>query len=382
MAQPIWNDLNKALDDDTKIEQSIEGFITAHNDDPAGHMNANASVEVHRDSVVADHVEESVLNDKIHTDARSYIAIVGGTDPDNYANIEDAVLFATAQGGGWILVLPGEYQLTTQVYLYSTINIEGTDPEEVIIKGSWSSGKYFWTPAPSTGEAQTQHVKNIRFEQDGHYIFRTSTSAANGVLKQVFDNCEFLGSYNHIRSMSGKTVVRDCYFETSNSYAIYNMDMLRIENTEFVEGAAVSDPFAVGCGTPRGDWHDIIINGCKFLETSGGELSWLSTNSDIRYDVEGSLIQNMSYFTTVAYPQRFYNNDIFMYTTRFFNFTNAVGGDHLETRVRGNIIRSSSITKSIRLGDGTQRCIVTDNILGNFVDNKGTNNVVANNVYL
>ncbi len=65
MAEPVWGQLDKALDDDEKIEAAITRLITAHNDDANAHIGAGKSLNTHKTQEVVDHPAESVVEDKV-----------------------------------------------------------------------------------------------------------------------------------------------------------------------------------------------------------------------------------------------------------------------------------------------------------------------------
>ena len=64
MADLIWGNLEKSLDDPTTIEQAINNAIEAHNNDPEAHLGAGQSLENHKTADVIDHPAGSITTDK------------------------------------------------------------------------------------------------------------------------------------------------------------------------------------------------------------------------------------------------------------------------------------------------------------------------------
>lgn len=65
MADPIWQNLQKSLDDPETIEQAIARLITDHNNSPDSHLGAGQSLENHKTADIIDHPAGSVVVDKM-----------------------------------------------------------------------------------------------------------------------------------------------------------------------------------------------------------------------------------------------------------------------------------------------------------------------------
>lgn len=134
MAEPyVWGNLARANNDLTRIDEAIGSAIVAHNDDPDAHLGDDQALQSHRAAEIIDHLAESVVNDKIRSGARTYVAIVGTEPGDDYANIEDAIDYAWGLGGGSIKVRKGIYQPVRDLKIRYGVDIYGEGPQETII---------------------------------------------------------------------------------------------------------------------------------------------------------------------------------------------------------------------------------------------------------
>lgn len=134
MADPmIWNNLPRTNNDPTSIDQAIAGAITSHNDDPDAHIGPDRALESHRAAEIIDHLAESVVNDKIKQNARTYIAIVDDDSDADFSTIEDAVDFAFAAGGGSVFIRKGNYAPTRPLKLRYGVDLYGEGPNETSI---------------------------------------------------------------------------------------------------------------------------------------------------------------------------------------------------------------------------------------------------------
>lgn len=134
MANPyIWGTLNRAVNDPTLIDEAIGEAVAAHNDDPDAHLGPTQALQSHRAAEIIDHLAESVVNDKIKSNARTYIAIVDNTSDADFATVEDACDYAFSKGGGSIFVRRGTYTPTRPLKVRSGVDIYGDGPNETVI---------------------------------------------------------------------------------------------------------------------------------------------------------------------------------------------------------------------------------------------------------
>lgn len=134
MSNPyIWGSLDRAVNDDTKIDQAIEIAIDAHKADPDAHLGEGEALQSHRAAEIIDHRAESVVNDKIRANARTYIAIVDLNGDGDFTSVEDACDYALSKGGGSIFVKAGTYTVSRELQLKYGVDIYGDGPLETIL---------------------------------------------------------------------------------------------------------------------------------------------------------------------------------------------------------------------------------------------------------
>lgn len=140
-----WGNLMKSQISSEKVEEAIARLIQDHDDDPNAHIEVGQSLYSHKASEIIDHVVNSIINDKIKDGiitnpkvniySRVYHAIVDTGGHGDYTDIQDAIDYVHGLGinGGKILIMPGLYQPTESITLYSNIDILGLDPLSTII---------------------------------------------------------------------------------------------------------------------------------------------------------------------------------------------------------------------------------------------------------
>lgn len=126
MSNPyIFGGLTRAVNDDTTIDEAIFEATVAHNDDPDAHLGEGGALTSHRAAEVIDHLAESVVNDKLATLSRRYIAIVDPNSPNDFDTIASAVAYAKDKGGGDVLIARGDHYVTEPVPLPPTVSLYG-----------------------------------------------------------------------------------------------------------------------------------------------------------------------------------------------------------------------------------------------------------------
>lgn len=129
----IWGSLDRAVNDDTKIDEAIDIAINAHMANPDAHLGEGEALQSHRAADIIDHRAESVVNDKIRTNARTYVAIVDPAGDGDFTTIEDACDFAYEKGGGTIYIKSGTYHPQRTLQLRYSVDIKGEGPSETHI---------------------------------------------------------------------------------------------------------------------------------------------------------------------------------------------------------------------------------------------------------
>lgn len=131
--QQTWEMIPKSQDDNTLIAGAIAGAIVDHNNDVDAHLGPDQAIQSHRAAAIIDHIAESVVNDKIRANARTYIAIVDPAGDGDFTNIEDACDYAFDKGGGSIYIKAGSYSPTRTLRLRYGIDLYGEGPNETSI---------------------------------------------------------------------------------------------------------------------------------------------------------------------------------------------------------------------------------------------------------
>lgn len=113
MADPLWGMLAKSAVDDETVEEAAARLIAAHEADETAHLGAGESLEAHKNSDVIDHVEGSVVADKL-----SFTENIATTCFENFDNWSTSGQVARA-------TFPGAYvqavwNTDSHSYLYQT----------------------------------------------------------------------------------------------------------------------------------------------------------------------------------------------------------------------------------------------------------------------
>lgn len=381
MTKPVWNDLHKTLDDQTTIEEAIAAAISTHNDDPQAHLDVNQAVEVHRDTNIADHPAKSVLNDKVHPNARNHVAIAGGDDPENFNTIDGAVAAAVSEGGGIVGVMPGTYNLSSRVDLPANISIEGTDPEDCVVNTDYANGYYFYYPTYSAGEPVTQFFRNLTVDNAGDYGIRTSTNSDMANLTLNIENCHLLSEGNKVYTSMGKTRLRDCILECTDDRAIVYRNTIVIEDTEIRPFSTYDSPRIFSTFSSTVTQKYVKMRGCELLEKSAATPNWWQSVKNERILLRDCYVEGSAELQTNTSDNTFENNEIYFNGSSKLHLTNIVG-ETVQDNIASNnrLYRVSTTNEIIRLGSGNEASVVVGNICDAFIDNDSTNSVVANNV--
>ena len=189
MPDPItWYALPKKVDDPTTIEEMIDAKILEHNLDPSAHSQSDEALYFHRISQVLDHVNYSIYNIKLHPETRPIKAFVDAGGAAEFSDIQSAINYVHALGGGKIFVKEGVYYPKSDIILYSNIDIEGEDNDTVIID---FEGSNYQMKAIGTNllHRRNIHLKNIQVrrcnkEGDGAILFKYCDDIS-------VENCKF-----------------------------------------------------------------------------------------------------------------------------------------------------------------------------------------------
>lgn len=229
--QQIWGTLARAVNDDTLIDEAIGTAITSHGDDPNAHLEAGQSLTTHRAADIIDHLAESVVNDKLASVARAYVAIVGSGLAGDYTTIEDAVAYATTAGGGTILVTPGTHYLAGATSLPVSINIVGFDAESTIIHGSFTNTDYLKIIDDTVASQKSQYFENLTFYNDGGGVFHSTINDLTYKTKTRFINCVFNGGGQYVYTETTHFYFDDCTMSISDAEAVAGFEYVQFDNS-------------------------------------------------------------------------------------------------------------------------------------------------------
>lgn len=198
MGLPIWGDLDRAVNDATKIDEAIATAIAAHNSDSESHLGADESLETHRGSDIIDHPAESVVNDKIKPLARAYVAIVDPTSEHDYDTIDAAWTYAASIGGGNILITPGTHYIGSILQVDGSINLFGTDPDTCIVVTDFANNFYFETGYWAADWAGSFEFSNLTLRATTAGFFVPKTGIDKGRSSLLINNSilEGAGGYS------------------------------------------------------------------------------------------------------------------------------------------------------------------------------------------
>lgn len=170
MPDPInWYALGRVVNDPTTIDENIDAKILAHNFDPSAHGQSDEAVYNHRISSLLDHVNYSIYNIKIHPEARTIKAFVDVGGAAEFTDLDSAIEYVNALGGGKIFAKNGHYSLNSDLLLYSNITIEGEDNDATIIDFGNGNRAVKATGTPSN-RLRNIHLFNLQFTGSSYYL--------------------------------------------------------------------------------------------------------------------------------------------------------------------------------------------------------------------
>lgn len=160
----IWGNLAKTNSDNTLIDEAISAAVTSHNNDPDSHLSEGQALQSHRAAEIIDHLAESVVNDKIKANARTYLAIVDPAGDGDFTTVEDACDYAFQFGSGSIFIKKGNYTPARDLKLKYGIDLYGEGPEETNI--DLSNGTHHNLNVSGDGIIECDTVDHIYYYAD------------------------------------------------------------------------------------------------------------------------------------------------------------------------------------------------------------------------
>jgi len=359
MPDPItWYALPKKVDDPTTIEEMIDAKILEHNLDPSAHSQSDEALYFHRISQVLDHVNYSIYNIKLHPETRPIKAFVDAGGAAEFSDIQSAINYVHALGGGKIFVKEGVYYPRSDIILYSNIDIEGEDNDTVIIDFE-NSNYQMKAVGTSIYRLRNIHLKNIQVrrcnkEGDGAILFKycDDISVENckfyrqgyGTWYFVFDiavdNCNQVSIDGNYSNQSRVF----CYIINSIKVSVRN-NFITGNPNEGITGYNVDDLLIQGNFFQNVGAFAIDIDGSHYARITDNQIEDAETN--------GILIGDTTYTIGVVVS----DNIIKL----------AAGSDYgilISVNSRDCIINSNYIEGSVGYGIGlgdADRCIVSNN---------------------
>lgn len=278
----LWGDLDRAVNDPTKIDEAIASAISAHNTEAEAHLGADQSLETHRANDVIDHPAESVVNDKIKPVARAYVAIVDPASEFDFDSVDSAWAYAESIGGGNILITPGTHYLGSKLEIDGNINVVGTDPDTCIIVTDEASGFYFETgywPADWSGSFEFSNL-TLRAASPGFFVAKTAIDKERSTL--LINNCILEGEGGYALDVVYRPTLQNSKIILSSTAAISSVSGANLINVE-LDTVASSGVIRFIDPTPDFEIVNWVLEGVRTLNFE----AWAS---GVRLDLSGGAL--------------------------------------------------------------------------------------------
>jgi len=358
MTEVTWGQLAKAVDDKTTVSEEIDAKILAHNNDPSAHSQTNEALYNHRVAEILDHLDESINNIKLKYPVRAYNAIVAQDGSGDYTDIQSAIDAVHSAGGGSILIRSGSYPQSSDITLYSNIELIGEDDEDTVI--DFNNTAYGIKCVGSVENYQYNiHLSNLQIKRS-----RDTTYGAlyfHYVQDSFITNCLF-DSNKNANSTAGNDIYLD---ETYRLYIAHN----RFQN-----------------------FYDSIVSNVD--DYSVFEYNYFSNGTDkcfyIIGMVKGKILGNIANFGGRYF---IYVEDVIEYITILYNYvingnptTCKIGGFEYSIFSHNTLLRTSGTGYGIDMYSGNNSIISNNHIEGYSYDgiNAGYVNycIFSNNVII
>lgn len=370
-----WGMLQRTVNDPTFIDDAIDEAINAHNLDPDAHMQEGEALQSHRTDPVADHPAESVVNDKIQHTARAYVAIVNPGVAGDFDTLQSAIAYATGEGGGTILLTPGDHYISGAVDLPTTVNLVGIDRSSTFIHGDYGSGDYLNIVNEGGNNFEYQTFNDIGFVNDGTGVIYNNLFDDRNEIRLEFTSCGFLGGGTYLVEAGNNMHFYNCLFECGNSPAVQAYLFTVFDSCLFVQSGSASSPRAIRSTEPMAEefLQETTFRNCVFDAGSATAAPWLPTDTMLNCVFEHNTIDNLSLTGNVFWNTVFAFNDVDLSASSY------LGVKLDNSKFVGNTIDPGS-GNAIRLAGGSNRNIVSLNNVGTAVTDSGSNNIVVNNI--
>lgn len=369
----IWGNLVRANNDDTLIDQAIDEAITAHNDDVEAHLGPDQSLQSHRASEIIDHVAESVVNDKIRSQARAYVAIVDPTTDGDFDTIQGAIDYATTVGGGTIMVRPGTHYLSGEIEVPTSINLKGLDPDTTtIVGGDTATGSLkFYSDDPSGIE--TCYIEGLKFTTTGGYIIRVNDASEITYNGLRIRDCVFAGGGNYIDAEPNGIIFEDCDFYCSTTYAVACGGLVTMRNCRALPHGSTGGRLFLSSSIFYGNTNQYNFENCTFAGNTGWNSLYLDISTAEEFYAMNSTFFGVGVLNFTNASPRIHNSTIWLTASGYINIPNGYA------KMIGNTVLNGTGGK-VRMPSGSNYNIICCNRIVGSITNSGTGNAVANNV--
>lgn len=371
--QQIWGDKSRTVNDPTLIDEAIEQAVSSHNDDPDAHLGEEQALQSHRAAEIIDHLAESVVNDKIHSAARAYIAIVGSGQDGDFDTIQAAVAYAAGVGGGTILLMAGSYYLSQNINLPTNINLYAADPEATTVYCNGASNRQFIIVDDLVTGQLTSYIENITFVALSDGVFTQNSTAVSGFARNYFKNCKFTGGYNYFSTKYNRVIINDCSIEIGSSAAIKSNYYYDINNLFMTVKTGRTSCWLVAANANGAQLSGITIRNSKLQATEANNFYFTSIPQPDEITLLDTTINVLNTANWTNSFMSIRDCKINVKSTQKFNLP--AGSGH--SNFVGNFISGGT---SPNLVIYASYSIITNNIVKGTPTNSGTGNIVANNI--
>lgn len=368
MSEPIvWENIPKSQSDPQTIGEAIAEGVNVHNEDIEAHMAELQSLEAHRTNNIVDHPAESVVNDKLAARSRAYIAIVDPESESDYDSIAAAIEYAHDNGGGNVLISPGEHYIVGNTTLYNDVNLYGVDRDTCIVHTGATSDDLLVFDWSTPIAKSSQIIEGLTFVNGGEGVFTGVGDPVTQSSDLYVRECTFSGYYTHFLRTPEYTNFIHCLMRYGADGGILASSTVRLYDTDCMPSTVNTPHVCIGFDYVTGGETFLELYRCYVAGRSGynntlfvgAPISGLEIyDSDILYWTGNSagsglnkLLNNLITLSSSGYVE-------FDIPGAICNFNAIVGGS-------GNKIRLTSLANECR-------------ILFNFIDTLITNSGSAN----
>ncbi|HUV42312.1 MAG TPA: right-handed parallel beta-helix repeat-containing protein [Patescibacteria group bacterium] len=361
MADPVtWYTLARTIDDLETIQEKIDAKLLTHNLDPSAHGQTAESLWEHRVKPLLDHINYSIYNFKVNPAARVFKAIVAEGGEGDFRTIQEAIDYADLFGGGQVFIKAGTYDITSDLILYSNIQLIGEDDDTVILDFGESDAQVLI--AGSVGN----YKRNITLEKIN---FKDGENEDGLIWITYVDNVTIEGcKFTH--SAATTTLNNGWIGITTNSSRIFVRRNRFLSGTNYIYLDAVNKLW--------------ILENYFYYSQRNGLVHGGGSHVIIRNNVFESMRQNVNYEGAIFFENNITNlhiegNQFINCKGYVINFAGLTRAIIVDNRIDGIALTSYGIYLSYCV-----RCTISGNNFDNFdqsgiyLEDSDKNDIVAN----